>query len=354
MDPPSEEHALRQALHMLSDLLGVQPSSASLEYAPRATPEARSVQPDAVANVGRQRFLMEYKRAATAASVTSAIAQVRSHGARSRSASWLLIVPFMNELGRARCQEAGLSWVDLSGNADISGPGIRISVLGRPNAFRSRGRPSNLFAAKSSRVARILIYRIDETLTQRQLANLAHLGEGYVSRIVRGLESAGLVARRPDGGVKVTDPELLIDAWQETYDFSKHRNVRGHVPARSGAALLKSLSNSLSESEVEHVATGLGAAWLYTHFASFRTATLIVKDLAATEVLSKIGFSPADEGANAWLVVPNDESVFWEARRLEGIPCAHPLQVYLDLKGHPERAKEAADEIRRTVLRRSK
>jgi hypothetical protein len=191
-------------------------------------------------------------------------------------------------------------------------------------------------------------------LTQRHLATLSHLGEGYVSRVVRGLESEGLVARRPDGAVKVTDPDLLIDAWHEAYDFSKQRIVRGHLSARSGAVLLKNLSNALHESGLEHAATGLGAAWMYTRFASFRTATLFVKDLAATAALSSIGFAASDEGANVWLVVPNDESAFWETRRLDGIPCAHPLQVFLDLKGHPERAKEAAEEMRRIVLRQSK
>jgi hypothetical protein len=37
--------------------------------------------------------------------------------------------------------------------------------------------------------------------------------------------------------------------------------------------------------------------------------------------------------------------------RLEhGLSCAHPLQVYLDLKAHPERAAEAAAEVRRRYL----
>jgi hypothetical protein len=30
--------------------------------------------------------------------------------------------------------------------------------------------------------------------------------------------------------------------------------------------------------------------------------------------------------------------------------CAHPVQIYLDLLAHPERAKEAAEELRKRLL----
>ena len=47
------------------------------------------------------------------------------------------------------------------------------------------------------------------------------------------------------------------------------------------------------------------------------------------------------------LVVPNDEGVFHGAEIVDGIRCVHPVQAYVDLKDHPERAPEAASEIRR-------
>lgn len=57
-----------------------------------------------------------------------------------------------------------------------------------------------------------------------------------------------------------------------------------------------------------------------------------------------------DRGANVWLVVPKDVGVFHGQRKVEDIQCVHPVQVYLDLKGHPERATEAADELLRREL----
>ena len=53
-----------------------------------------------------------------------------------------------------------------------------------------------------------------------------------------------------------------------------------------------------------------------------------------------------------WLVVPNDEGVFYGAAECEGIRCVHPVQMYLDLKDHPERSVEAAAQLRQTLLRK--
>jgi hypothetical protein len=33
-----------------------------------------------------------------------------------------------------------------------------------------------------------------------------------------------------------------------------------------------------------------------------------------------------------------------------GVRCVHPVQVYLDLKDHPERSAEAAQQLRRKLL----
>ena len=51
-----------------------------------------------------------------------------------------------------------------------------------------------------------------------------------------------------------------------------------------------------------------------------------------------------------WLVVLNDEGVFHGASEVEGVRCVHPVQVYLDLKAHPERADEAAKKLRAAHL----
>jgi hypothetical protein len=151
--------------------------------------------------------------------------------------------------------------------------------------------------------------------------------------------------------VRATNPDLLLDAWREAYDFDKHQVIRGHVAARSAEEVQRKLVSALKSEKVICAATGLGAAWLLTQFAGFRLVTMYLKVYDEQFLLDTAGFRREERGANTWLVVPNDDGVFAGLAAREGVPCVHPMQVYLDLKAHPERASEAADELRRQFLR---
>jgi hypothetical protein len=150
--------------------------------------------------------------------------------------------------------------------------------------------------------------------------------------------------------VQAKTPTLLLDAWRDAYQFSRHTLLQGHIAARSGDALLRFVGDTLSEHGVEHAATGLAAAWALTRFASFRIATVYLPADPAPDLVERLGFRENPRGANLWLVVPNDSGVFQGAVEKDGIRCVHPVQVYLDLKEHPERSAEAADRLRAELL----
>src|SRR5215213_6009311 len=80
-------------------------------------------------------FLVEYKSAAGAEAVGAALRQIAERA--PGKARWvpLLVVPFMGEVGKALCEEAGVAWLDLSGNARITVPGLRIAIDGKPNLY---------------------------------------------------------------------------------------------------------------------------------------------------------------------------------------------------------------------------
>jgi hypothetical protein len=326
---------------MLTDWLGVDGKGVSRQKGPR------SRDGDAVLGLGKHVFVVEWKSSGAGAVVSEAAEQVRAHAAQvSKNSIPLVVVPYMGEVGRKRCRQAGVQWLDLSGNARIVAPGVHILVEGRPNRFKPRGRPSSAFAPKASRIARWLLIYHDRFLTQREIALATDMDEGYTSRVVGRLEDENLVIRDNTGGIRPRDPSLLLDAWREEYNFDKHRILRGHVAARSGYGLLRAITEILSEYGVDHAASGLGAAWLITHFAGFRLVTFYVREQPSAEILDGLSFRKEARGANVWLVLPNDEGVFHGASEQEGVRCVHPVQVYLDLGTHPERAAEAASELR--------
>ncbi len=206
-------------------------------------------------------------------------------------------------------------------------------------------------APKSARIARRLLVEPTRAVRQQELAVLTGLDDGFTSRIVHRLEEDGLVDRAEDGAVRVRDPDLLLDAWGEVYDFDKHTVVRGHITTRSSGELLARLTHLLEKGKVPYATTGLGAAWLYTQFAGFRLVTLFVEKRPSDALLREVGFRDEPKGANVWLVVPNDLGVFDGVETKDGIVCVHPVQAYVDLLRHPERAKEAAAELRTRLLR---
>lgn len=326
---------------MLAHWLGVD----TKDISPKKVP--RSEAGDAVVDVGKHVFVIETKSSGAGAAVSHAAEQARASAASvSKKAVPIVVVPYMGETGRKVCQQAGVQWIDLSGNAHIVAPGVRILIEGKPNQFKPRGRPSSAFAAKSSRIARWLLIHPETFLTQREIAVATDVDEGYTSRVVGRLEEENLVIRDDEGAIRARDPSLLLDAWREEYDFEKHRILRGHVAARSGDTLLRALAGTLSRHGVEHAASGLGAAWLITHFAAFRLVTFYLREQPSAALLEGLSFREEVRGANVWLVVPNDEGVFHGASVQEGVRCVHPVQTYLDLGAHPERAAEAATELR--------
>lgn len=306
---------------------------------------------DFVITAAGRAFVVEFKQTTSAASVVFAAKTVLEQTKRMRRRGIPLVaVPFMGEVGRRACEEAGVSWLDLCGNAHIIGHGFRVHVEGRPNRFRSAGRPANVFAPKSSRVVRWLLMHADESLTQREIARATSMDEGFVSRIVARLEREGFLVRGERSAVRPRDPALLLDAWRERYQFSKHRVIQGHIAARSGDGLLRFACDAFTAQGVEHAATGLAAAWVFTHFAAFQLTTIYLAVDPSAAVLQRLGFREEPRGANLWLVVPSDAGVFHGAVRKAGICCVHPVQVYLDLKDQPERAAEAAERLRGELL----
>jgi hypothetical protein len=322
---------------------------------PEASVKLSQVEEDAgydfVVDAGEHTFLVECKSSSARASLLLTVTQLKE----VRKTLWqnaipLIVVSFMGESGRRFCDKHELAWLDLSGNAHIKAPRLLIHIEGLPNRFKRAGRPPNLFASKSSRISRQLLIEPDRNLTQRELSHATGMDEGHTSRIARRLEKNKLIIRNDEGSLKPYDPNELLDAWHEVYDFSRHYIIKGHITARSGDALLQRISSILTQHEIKYAATGLAAAWLYTYFANFRIATVYLHYPPSKKLIRMLSFREDERGANTWLVVPNDEGVFHGSRANKEISCVHPVQVYLDLKGHPERSSEAASRLRQEYL----
>lgn len=346
------QRMLREIPRRLAWLLGVPPGKVSVKIEPAAT-RGTHERADLLVSAGGFKFAVEWKASGQAAAVAMAARSIRRFAEQFKGKLIPLVaVPYMGDVGRRLCEEAEVSWMDLSENAHLVGPGLRVNIEGKPNKFKRPGRPRTVFAPKSARIARWLLIKSDQAFTQRELAKASGLDEGFTSRIVRQLEEQRLVTRDADGAVKVADYGAMLGAWREAYSFSKHHILRGHIAARSSDDVLRQLAGQLKQSKIEHAATGLAGAWLLNQFAGFRLVVFYVGQIPSSESRQEMGFHEEQRGENVWLVVPNDEGVFHGAVEREGVRCVHPVQVYLDLKDHPERSAEAAEQLRAKLLRK--
>lgn len=340
MKVPTRHSALQQVVERLRRLLSLDPNQVGLKTMPSSSAHVS-------VDLGGLTFAVQWKGTSALAHVATAAEFVKRDAAELGSRALPLVaVPFMGPIGREYCQEIGVSWLDLSGNGRIVGPGIRVQIEGQPNLFKRPGRPASVFAPKSSRIARWLLLHPHIAMTQREIAQATDMDEGFTSRIVARLEESELVVRRPDGAIRLRDPNLLLNAWREDYDFSKHEIMKGHIAARSGTALLHHIQETLQTMRGDYAVTGSAAAWQSTHFSNFRTVITYVSDRLASDALEDLAFRQRGAGANTWLVVPADKGVFHGASDQDGVRCVHPVQIYLDLKAHLERADEAAEHLR--------
>jgi hypothetical protein len=335
-----ERQTLRRAVEWLMSVLGLgKPSVLDFDRAEGGL--------DAFVKHPRAIFKLEWKSVGDALRVGAAIRDMAApRGKSKRGHIPVLAVPFMGDVGRRLCEEANLSWIDLSGNASIDGPGIRIRILGNPNRYRHTTKPTNLFAPRNSRLTRALLMDPKRAWTQADLATKSGLDKGRVSKLVRQMVDEGHLVKAGDG-YGCRDPGTLLEAWREVYDFSRHTVTRGVLGARSSDEALQKVTKALARTKTGYAVTGLAGAWELTHHAMFRVVTVLLREAPAASLLDDLGLIEEPRGANVWLVTPNDDAVFQGMRTQDGIPCAHPLQVYLDLKAHAERADEAAVEVRR-------
>lgn len=247
----------------------------------------------------------------------------------------LLAARYLSPSTRARIAEAGVGYVDATGNMLVTAdrPALFIADRGADrDPWRGPGRPlGSLKGPPAARVVRALV-DFAPPYTVPELSGRAGASTGATYRAVEFLEQEDLVERQRYGQISDVRWRKLLERWSADYGFASSNTVATYLEPRGLAALMDRLA---SLPDLDYVVTGSLAAERVAAYAPARLATIYVRDPRAA--LEALDLRPADTGANVALATGNYDVVFDRADTIDGLRVAALSQVAVDLLTGPGR-----------------
>jgi hypothetical protein len=247
----------------------------------------------------------------------------------------ILAARYLSPSTRARIAEAGVGYVDATGNMLVTAdrPALFIADRGADrDPWRGPGRPrGSLKGPPAARVVRALV-DFAPPYTVPELSERAGASTGATYRAIEFLEQEGLVERQRYGQISDVRWRKLLERWSADYGFASSNTVATYLEPRGLATLTARLA---SLPDLDYVVTGSLAADRVAAYAPARLATLYVRDPRATA--EALDLRPADTGANVALATGNYDVVFDRADTIDGLRVAALSQVAVDLLTGPGR-----------------
>lgn len=197
--------------------------------------------------------------------------------------------------------------------------------------------------------------RVDFAWTVRQLADEVDLSVGQAHQILSILQQADLVTAQGSGAHAsrhVVDRSAVLD-WLVQQPVARQAPMQWatHLYGRNGREVLIRATEGLSRAGCAHAITGMAAAALVdlgpTELTTVHVRVDPQKDLAS--IAAEAGMTRTSRGANVVLWSDTGGSGLSGSKRINDIPVAPEIRVYLDLLQLP-RGPEVADTYRRVRL----
>lgn len=287
-------------------------------------------------------------------------ARVRQYGERAKAlarslghAIPVLVSPHLNEPLRRQCIEAGVHYIDLSGNVRLQDGPLVIQKEVSKNRYPHQSRERGLFADKASLVLRYLIDRRSPAGV-REIAGAVRLDPGYVSRLVRVAVEHGYASSERGGRVRLRNIPDLLEDWSANYSWRRNRCQWFLWIGQSVRSRQRLLDHIRLWPKESYALSLHGGNNLVDPFADYDVWHLYGGQDVARRIAALPGAKPAPADAgNIVLMEPHyARSSFFGARIVRGIRVVSDLQLYLDLRRFPVRGREAADEILQRRLRK--
>lgn len=259
----------------------------------------------------------------------------------------LVVAPYLSPLSRKLLEEEEVSYVDLTGNVLLSlpQPAVYVRTEGADsNPFPGeRDRSTSLRGAKAGNLVKVMV-EAEPPYGVSELAAVARLSAGYVSKLLKRLEDQALIERERRGDVLSVDWSELLQLRASAVSLTRTNTVRTFVSSKGARTTLDQLGE-VDELDAPPVVTGSFAASRdVTVAASSLLAVYVRPGRDADRIAGQLGLLPADEGGDVVLLLPpNDGVADWARPDSRGFLWASRSQVVVDCLSGPGRMPQEGE-----------
>jgi hypothetical protein len=260
----------------------------------------------------------------------------------------IVIAPYISSQSANLLKSKQVGYFDLAGNVLIDIGPLFISVTGKPNSNPVQKKLKSLFAAKSSRVLRVLLTNPAKTWYVQDLAAEAGVSIGLASKLKQRLLELELVDD-VRAGIILRKPGDLLDEWAKAYSYQQNDIFKYYSPN----------ATTQVERQVSEFARNRGLGYALTMFSGAERISPFVRynfsafyfSGSMLELEQQLELKSTDSGANVWAFRPFDEGVYYGMQNVGGIQIASNVQLYLDLINYKGRGEEQARALRERLLK---
>ena len=209
----------------------------------------------------------------------------------------------------------------------------------------------NVFSPVASRIVRVFLVNTKQEWSILGLSKEAQTGYGHTYRVVKTLLRMGLCRKTERNRVVIAKADELLTRWASYYDFALLNKPNAYYfMDEDFDGFVRKLS-AAGKQDLRYALTLQAGAALAAPYVRPANIHLYVEPETLGEWQKLMSLQLTELGGNVFLVEPYDEGVFYKIQRLRDVYVVSNVQLYVDLYNYPARGREAAEHLRREVIR---
>ncbi|WP_285538021.1 type IV toxin-antitoxin system AbiEi family antitoxin [Brucella sp. NBRC 12950] len=264
----------------------------------------------------------------------------------------VFIAPYLSSEAQALCREYDVGYLDLVGNALLSFDTVFIERLVDEKPPAVQRNLKSIFKPKSAQVLRVLLRQPDRAWRVAELATVAEVSLGHISNVRSELVDREWAEITGDG-LRLSQPDKLLNTWRDAYEAPVGERMAFYTTLHGSSfdTAARGVLSANNSAPRAMLASFSAAHWLAPYGRV--PAQYLYADAAGLEKLSHaLKLSPATLGSNVVITVLREHGLFNDAvEPAPDVVCTSAVQTYLDLSIAGERGGEAAEHLRKEVIR---